>query len=184
MENIFGELWGIVGEIHYLCPRITKKRKGMRFLGNIEAKTDQKGRVFLPSVFRKELQASGEERLVMRMDVHEKCLMLFPESVWNAKMDAMFSNADEWDAVEKKVVRMYMADVEILQLDGNGRILIPARYLKEAEIDSTVRFIGLNHKIELWAPHNLEKPKLSQDEFAAMLKTIMARSRRNQQEDD
>ena len=184
MENIFGELWGIVGEIHYLCPRITKKRKGMRFLGNIEAKTDQKGRVFLPSVFRKELQASGEERLVMRMDVHEKCLMLFPESVWNAKMDAMFSNADEWDAVEKKVVRMYMEDVEILQLDGNGRILIPARYLKEAEIDSTVRFIGLNHKIELWAPHNLEKPKLSQDEFAAMLKTIMARSRRNQQEDD
>ena len=28
-----------------------------------------------------------------------------------------------------------------------------------------MRFIGLNHKIELWAPHNLEKPKLSQDEF-------------------
>ena len=38
----------------------------MRFLGNIEAKTDAKGRVFLPSVFRKVLQVSGEESLVLR----------------------------------------------------------------------------------------------------------------------
>ena len=34
----------------------------MRLLGNIEAKLDAKGRVFLPSVFRKQLQRS-EERL-------------------------------------------------------------------------------------------------------------------------
>lgn len=33
----------------------------MRFLGNIEAKVDAKGRVFLPVTFRKVLQASGEE---------------------------------------------------------------------------------------------------------------------------
>ena len=46
----------------------------MRFLGNIEAKTDVKGRVFLPSVFRKVLQASGEEQLVLRKDIYQKCL--------------------------------------------------------------------------------------------------------------
>ena len=38
----------------------------MRFLGNIEAKVDAKGRVFLPSVFRKILQSGGEERIVLR----------------------------------------------------------------------------------------------------------------------
>lgn len=32
----------------------------MRFLGNIEAKTDAKGRAFLPAQFRKVLAASGE----------------------------------------------------------------------------------------------------------------------------
>ena len=46
----------------------------MRFLGNIEAKTDAKGRAFLPSVFRKVLQASGEENLVLRRDVFQPCL--------------------------------------------------------------------------------------------------------------
>ena len=40
----------------------------MRFLGNIEAKTDAKGRAFLPAVFRKVLNASGEESLVLRKD--------------------------------------------------------------------------------------------------------------------
>lgn len=38
----------------------------MRFLGNIEAKTDAKGRAFLPASFRKILQVSGEENLVLR----------------------------------------------------------------------------------------------------------------------
>lgn len=148
----------------------------MRFLGNIEAKTDQKGRVFLPSVFRKELQASGEERIVMRMDVHQKCLTLYPESAWNRRMDAMFQKADEWDATEREVVRMYMSAVEILSLDGNGRILIPAKYLKEAEIGQSVRFIGMNDTIEIWATQNVETPKLSQEEFAAKLKVIMGRT--------
>ena len=38
----------------------------MRFLGNIEAKTDAKGRAFLPAAFRKVLQMNSEERLVLR----------------------------------------------------------------------------------------------------------------------
>ena len=40
----------------------------MRFLGNIEAKIDAKGRAFLPASFRKVLQAEKEERLVLRKD--------------------------------------------------------------------------------------------------------------------
>ena len=47
----------------------------MRFLGNIEAKTDAKGRAFLPAVFRKVLQASGEENLVLRKDIFQQCLV-------------------------------------------------------------------------------------------------------------
>ena len=40
----------------------------MRFLGNSEAKTDAKGRVFLPAVFRKQLQAASQECLILRKD--------------------------------------------------------------------------------------------------------------------
>ena len=65
--------WGI---FIYLCNRFLLNKVRMRFLGNIEAKTDAKGRAFLPAVFRKVLQASGEENLVLRKDVFQKCLVL------------------------------------------------------------------------------------------------------------
>ena len=54
----------------------------MRYIGTIESKVDSKGRVFLPSVFRKAMQSSGVERLVLRKDVFQPCLVLYTEDVW------------------------------------------------------------------------------------------------------
>lgn len=51
------------------------------FLGNIEVRADAKGRVFIPATFRKQLQAASEERLIMRKDVFQDCLTLYPERV-------------------------------------------------------------------------------------------------------
>ena len=69
----------------------------MRFLGNIEAKTDAKGRAFLPAAFRKVLQLNSEERLVLRKDVFQPCLVLYPESVWNEQMDQMRARLNRWN---------------------------------------------------------------------------------------
>ena len=145
----------------------------MRFLGNIEAKTDSKGRVFLPSTFRKVLHASGEEMLVMRKDIHQDCLVLFPKSVWDARVDALMERVNEWDDEAMMVVRQYMKEAEELAIDGNGRILIPRRYLDMVQVDQTVRLIGINNTIEIWAAEKAEKPFLSQAEFSAKLKALM-----------
>jgi MraZ protein len=145
----------------------------MRFLGNIEAKTDAKGRVFLPAVFRKVLQASGEELLVMRKDIHQKCLVIYPESVWNERVDALRARISEWDDEGKMVLRQYMKEAETLTLDGNGRFLIPKRYLQMAEIDQTVRFIGMTDTIEIWAAEKVDEPFMSQQDFSEKLKAIM-----------
>ena len=82
----------------------------MRFLGNIEAKIDSKGRVFLPASFRKELQAAGEESLVVRKDVFQPCLVLYPESVWNRQMDTLRSRLNRWNPMHQNVFRQFVAD--------------------------------------------------------------------------
>ena len=61
----------------------------MRFLGNIEARTDAKGRVFLPAPFRKMLAASGTENIVLRQDIFENLLVVYPENIWKGLMDQM-----------------------------------------------------------------------------------------------
>ena len=114
----------------------------MRFLGNIEAKTDAKGRAFLPAVFRKVLNASGKSRWYCAKISFEPCLVLYPESVWNKRMDALRNRLSRWSRRDQMIYRQYVTDVEMITLDGNGRFLIPKRYLKMANIDQQIRFTG------------------------------------------
>ncbi|MCT6632051.1 cell division/cell wall cluster transcriptional repressor MraZ, partial [Staphylococcus aureus] len=69
-----------------------------RFLGNIEAKADIKGRLFIPALFRKQLQAASEERLIMRKDTFQECLVLYPESVWNEELNELRGRLNKWNA--------------------------------------------------------------------------------------
>ena len=145
----------------------------MRFLGSIEAKTDAKGRVFLPATFRKMLQASGDEALVLRKDIFQDCLVLYPESVWNEQMDTLRSKLNRYNAQHQRIFRQFVSEVEMLTLDGNGRFLIPKRYLTMAAIRQEVKFIGMGDTIEIWASEKVEESKMSGDEFGEALEDLM-----------
>ena len=146
----------------------------MRFLGNIEAKMDAKGRAFLPAVFRKILQAGGEERLVLRKDVFQPCLVLYPESVWNEQMDALRQRLNRWNKQHQQVFRQFVSEVEVLTLDGNGRFLVPKRYLRMADIDQDVKFVGMGDTIEIWSCQQAEQHQMNPEEFGEALEELMA----------
>jgi MraZ protein len=145
----------------------------MRFLGNIEAKTDMKGRAFLPAVFRKVLQASGQENLIMRKDIFQDCLVLYPESVWNEQMDTLRARLNRWNRQEQQVFRQFVSEVELLTLDGNGRFLIPKRYLRMAEIDQDVKFVGMDDTIEIWSSRKVEEQQMKPEDFGNALEQLM-----------
>jgi MraZ protein len=145
----------------------------MRFLGNIEAKTDAKGRVFLPSVFRKVLQTSGEELLVLRKDIYQKCLVIYPESVWNEKVDMLKAQLKPWKPSHQQMLRQFISEAEAISLDGNGRFLISKRLQKAAEIDQDVQFIGMDNTIELWSPQQLKQILKSDEDFGKEFEDIM-----------
>lgn len=145
----------------------------MRLLGNIEAKVDAKGRVFLPAVFRKALQTAAEETLVMRKDVFQQCLVLYPESVWNTQMDLLRSRLNRWNRTHQEIYRQFVSDVELLTLDGNGRFLIPKRYLRMADISQEVKFIGMGDTIEIWSTALTEKPFMEPEDFGKALEEVM-----------
>lgn len=145
----------------------------MRFLGNIEAKTDAKGRAFLPAVFRKVLQGAGEENLVLRKDVFQKCLVLYPESVWNQRLDLLKSQLRPWKPAHQQMFRQFVSEAEVVTLDGNGRFLISKRLMRIAEIEQDIRFIGMDDTVEIWAPANLEQILKTDAEFGEEFENIM-----------
>ena len=145
----------------------------MRFLGNIEAKTDAKGRAFLPAVFRKMLQTAGEDRLVMRKDVFQPCLVLYPESVWNEQMDTLRQRLNRWNKRQQEVFRVFVSEVEMLTLDGNGRFLIPKRYQRMAGIEQDIKFVGMGDTIEIWSSQKAEQERMSPEDFGVALEELM-----------
>jgi len=146
----------------------------MRFLGNIEAKTDSKGRAFLPAAFRKVLQTGGEERLVLRKDVFQPCLVLYPESVWNEQMDLMRQRLNRWNKQHQQVFRQFVSEVELVTLDGNGRFLIPKRYQRMAAIEQDIKFVGMGDTIEIWSTQKAEEQQMSAEDFGTSLEELMA----------
>ena len=146
----------------------------MRFLGNIEARIDAKGRAFLPSPFRKILAGTGDERLVLRKDVFQSCLVLYPESVWNQYTDALRSKLNRFNAQHQQIFRQYVSQVEQLTLDGNGRFLISKDFLQAAAIQQNIRFIGMDDTIEIWSAEKIAAAQMSNEEFGKALEDIMS----------
>ena len=168
-----GKSGGKWGNLSIFVTDLKYKDVRMRFLGNIEAKTDTKGRAFLPAVFRKVLQASGEEDLVLRKDVFQKCLVIYPESVWNERLDQLKQQLRPWKQAHQQMFRQFVSEAEVVTLDGNGRFLISKRLQKNAEIDQDIQFIGMDDTIEIWSPTNLEKTLKTDEEFGTEFEDIM-----------
>lgn len=144
----------------------------MRFTGNIDAKTDEKGRVFVPAAFRKLLQQANLDALILRKDVFQQCLVLYPESVWDEMVDAIAARTSPFDSKGRAALRGFVAGAEKIAIDGNGRILIPRRYLEAADIQSEVRFIGMDNAIEIWNRQKADNI-INNDSLADSLESLM-----------
>ena len=145
----------------------------MRFTGSIDAKTDEKGRVFVPSVFRNILQKEEEEGLVLRRDLFEPCLVLYPKSVWDARVDAIRAHTNPFDRRQQQALRLFTVDAENITLDSSGRMLIPRRYLEHAGIKNDVRFNGMDEVIEIWSKQAAEALEEKQKEAGNILEDMM-----------
>jgi MraZ protein len=114
------------------------------FLGRFEHSVDTKGRVAVPARFRDRL--SGELILTRGND---GCLYLFTEESWEplaAKLNAL-PTGDE-DA--RNLRRAVFSSAEPVELDKQGRVIIPDHLRQYAGISTDVSIIGLGEYIEIW----------------------------------
>ena len=132
------------------------------FIGNIEGRLDEKGRIFVPAGYRKILAEAESKRIVMRRDTDNECLMFYPEQVWNEKVETLRAALDEWNPEDQLILMQFMADAEYLEMDGQGRILLQKKNLEtigpniSAEVDYKVGkwSIGLVPEYRLCLPIN------------------------------
>ena len=91
--------------------------------GNIEGKLDSKGRAFLPASFRHQLD--GCTSFYLRKDVFQNCLVLYPENSWEETVTELRQRLSPWNKREDQIFRQFVADADYIELEENGRMLLP-----------------------------------------------------------
>lgn len=141
------------------------------FIGKYEAKADVKGRIFIPSAYRKLLPDGEKEKVVMRRDAENECMILYPEHVWNAKVEQLKATLDEWNPADQMLLMQFVADAEWLDIDSQGRVLIAKRHLQSISVEnSELLFVGMIDRFAVWGKNRYEQSKMSQADFAKTLK--------------
>lgn len=143
----------------------------MIFTGRTEVKVDSKGRVFMPASFRKILQENAEERLILKKDAYQPCLVVYPYSIWEERVAFLRSTLNKWDRREAMILRQFVADVEVVSLDSSGRFLISKNYLSKVGIEHDVTILGVDDTIEIWRRGLEEEAFMNEKDFADLLES-------------
>ncbi len=141
------------------------------FIGEYICKIDAKGRIMLPAAFKRRL--SGQESLVIKKDIFEKCLIIYPMDEWERQNKLIRQKLNPYKREHNHFLRGFYKDTAEVALDNNNRILITKRLLEAAEINKEVCLIGQDGKIEIWAKELYDKMEQNEDEFAALAEKIM-----------
>ena len=146
------------------------------FIGNTEARLDEKGRMFIPATYRKILAELDSPRVVMRRDTDNACLVIYPEPVWNAKVEQLSGALDEWDPDDQMLLMQFVADAEWLEPDSQGRITLGRRNLQQIGATGDLIIVGMMHRFAVWDKETFQEKRLDKRDFAGRIRKRMARA--------
>jgi MraZ protein len=113
----------------------------LNLLGEYTCKIDAKGRLMFPARLRKQLDSVLHHGLVVNRDIFEGCLVVYPQPEWD-KVNREMSRLSRYNRKHQLFQRKFMKGATHVELDGSGRINIPAY--------NEIIVSGLGEKIEIW----------------------------------
>jgi MraZ protein len=115
--------------------------------GNSPAKVDEKGRVKIPAVYLDLLKEWGE-RFYVTSENGDRAY-IYPMKVWN-EIEEKLAKLSGHNRTKQKFLNRTNYFGQVVELDGQGRLLIPAVLREAAQMKGEVDVLGhLNH-LEVW----------------------------------
>ena len=123
------------------------------FIGEYEYTIDTKGRLNIPAKFRKSMSPAANDTFVIK-EGPEKCLDIYPLDVYQEKIVAKLDGFSEMKRSHRRLTSMIGGSSAYSELDKQGRIMIPPKFLAFAGLENKVSIIGAFNRIELWDPES------------------------------
>ncbi len=125
------------------------------FRGVSAINLDAKGRMAIPTRYRSELQELCEGQLVVTVAVNERCLgekgclWLYPMPEWE-KVEVTISKLPTLNKMATKLRRFLIGNATECDMDAQGRLLLPDKLRKFANMEKQIVLIGQLNKFEIW----------------------------------
>jgi MraZ protein len=132
-----------------------------RFVSTFTNKLDAKGRVSIPAPFRAILERDGyaqggQAGVYCYPSLDAPALDAGGERLAK-KIDGLLSGLPDYsDERDELSVALY-GEVQILTIDGDGRITVPESLRTHAGLSAQITFVGLGDKFQLWEPGRFEE---------------------------
>lgn len=120
------------------------------FMGEYNHTVDAKGRLIVPSKFRENL---GDEFVVTKG--LDGCLFVYDNNEWTA-FEEKLKTLPLTNKEARQFVRFFLAGAASLEVDKQGRILLPANLREFAGLDKEAVLIGVASRIEIWSKERYE----------------------------
>lgn len=119
------------------------------FTGEHECKLDAKGRLVLPSRLKSVLPAASMKNIIIRKGF-EPNLILYPLNEFQ-NIYSRINSLNEFSSEQRKLKRNLFSSISQVELDSNGRFLLPKSMVLHCNLDKDVILVGMGNIIELWS---------------------------------
>lgn len=107
----------------------------------------------IPAKYRADLISSQTKSLVMTAHTEDRCVLVYPEEEWLSilpKIEALPS----FNRAALRAQRLLLGYASTLEIDANGRVLVPPTLRDYAGFEKKLMLVGLGKKLELWGEEN------------------------------
>ncbi|MEJ2452539.1 MAG: division/cell wall cluster transcriptional repressor MraZ [Candidatus Thiodiazotropha sp.] len=118
------------------------------FRGVSSLNLDAKGRIAIPTRYRERLVETCASELVITVD-KDRCLLIYPKPIW-LDIEEKLKKLPSFDEAARNLQRLYIGNAHDIDMDGQGRVLLPQELRKFANLDKKVALVGQINKFELW----------------------------------
>lgn len=149
------------------------------FIGDYICKADSKCRVVVPASFRKVMETSGQTLFVLRKNVFEDCIDMYPYPVWEERISKLRSDLNLLNRKHAAFLREFCRGTQEVEMDGNGRVLLPRRMLEEVGIEKELVFAAQDAVIQIWDAKMYEEVAVGGEELGRMAEEIFGSNNMN-----
>lgn len=121
----------------------------LNLIGTYECKADDKGRLMVAAPLKKQLTPVLQDGFILKRSVFQKCLELYPMAEWNVLMQKV-NKLNRFKKKNNDFIRLFTAGVKVVEMDANGRILIPKDLMSYAGIGKDLVLSSAVNIIEIW----------------------------------